>query len=461
MTSLRTRAITAGVIWAIVTIVLALAGLGSFMNTQATERFTEALETRHTQAIVAVSNYGESPEFISRGMSDPAFDRPFSGLYWQMEHEDGDFYVSPSLVDTILPRPQEGDRANIVRRYDGPGDDPVLAMAQWVTMANGDRWHVQVASSLDTLSEDQAALRSNLLTAFAIVASVGILGASAQVTMMLRPINALREEVAARWDEEDGLTPEIYPVEVAPLVADINGLMDRNRDIIRRSRRQAADLAHAVKTPSAIVRNELEALSGKGLEVAEAINALDRLDGQLKRSFARMRADQGEDQVGTYTDLDVALGRMDRAFSALARNAGKSFTASFPQGLRVRMDQNDFEEIMGNILDNALKWADTQVDLTVEGLADRAVRLTITDDGPGIPEDQLDDVIKEGRRLDSSVPGTGLGLSIASDLIVAYGGAFTLGRSAELGGFSFQMTLPTSSAKITPQHAQTDPSAHG
>jgi signal transduction histidine kinase len=280
------------------------------------------------------------------------------------------------------------------------------------------------------------------LTAFGIIAFVGILGALAQVAVVLQPLKTLREDVSARWEDEDGLDATSYPIEVAPLVMDINSLMDSNRDIMRRSRRQAADLAHAIKTPSAIMRNELVMLESNGVSVQNSIDALDRLDAQLKRSFARIRADASEGDVGSFTELDVALGRMRRAFTALARNAGKSFSVTYDAGLRVGMDQSDFEEVMGNLLDNALKWAGSQVDLTVSHTDDSAIVISITDDGPGIPAEEIAQATRSGQRLDVSKPGTGLGLAIASDLVHAYGGQIILGKSEELGGLAAHIRLP-------------------
>lgn len=444
MTSLRTRAVTGGILLAVVTIVLALAGLGSFMNAQTQSRFTDTLRNRHTQTIIAAASFADSPDEIGRALADPVYQQPYSGEYWQIQRENGETYVSPSLVDALLPAPVAADAELRSTEYVGPTGNLVVGLSQWITLDDGSRWHVQVASSLQQLEAEQETVRKNLLSAFAIVAFVGVLGALAQVAMILQPLNALRKDVSVRWEGENGLDVESYPIEVAPLVTDINGLMERNRDIIRRSRRQAADLAHAIKTPSAIMRNELGALENKGMPVQDALEALDRLDAQLKRSFARMRADGGEDAVGVFTDLDAALGRMERAFTALARNAEKEFTADYAPELRVRMDQSDFEEVMGNLLDNALKWAEGRVLLTAKETNDKTVVITIADDGPGIPQEEIAQVTRSGHRLDVSKPGTGLGLAIASDLIHAYGGDFLLSKSETLGGLSAVIRLPAS-----------------
>ena len=268
-----------------------------------------------------------------------------------------------------------------------------------------------------------------------------------QVAVVLRPLNQLRQDVSGRWEQEDGMEVGSYPIEVAPLVNDINTLMERNRDIMRRSRRQAADLAHAIKTPSAIMRNELDTLMAQGADVQEARDALDRLDAQLKRSFARMRADGTDATLAVATDLDIALGRMQRAFAAIAGNEGKTFNAVYAEGLRVRMEQSDFEEVVGNLLDNAVKWADSEVRLEAGQTPEGQIMITITDDGPGIPKEELEKATQSGQRLDTSKPGTGLGLAIAHDLIHAYGGKIILSRDEALGGLAVHMRLPFATAK--------------
>ena len=447
MTSLRARAVTGGILWAVAIIVLGLAGLSSYLTSQTQARFVEVLETRHAQAVVAVSNNSSSTQDLVRAIGDLAYQVPNSGQYWQVESDEGAIFASPSLVEARLPRPRSQNQGFIRREIAGPGEQGLLAISQWVTVKDGSMWHVQVASSLESFEEEQVILRNTLLTAFAFVSFVGVLGALTQVAVVLQPLNKLRQDVSGRWEQEDGLEVESYPIEVAPLVNDINTLMERNRDIMRRSRRQAADLAHAIKTPSAIMRNELENLDLGGAEVQEAIDALDRLDAQLKRSFARMRADGTDATVGVATDVDTSLGRMQRAFTALARNEGKSFSADYEQNLRVRMDQSDFEEVMGNLLDNAMKWSASEVRLEASEAADGKIKITIADDGPGIPKEEITKATQSGQRLDTSMPGTGLGLAIAHDLVHAYGGKILLSKDEKLGGLAIHMRLPFASAK--------------
>ena len=447
MTSLRARAVTGGILWAVAIIVLGLAGLSSYLTSQTQARFVEVLETRHSQAVVAVSNNSASTSDLESAIGDLVYQVQYSGQYWQVESVEGDLYFSPSLGGDQLPRPI-GQSTGLTRsEIAGPNGETVFVIGQWITASDGSNWHVQVASSLRRFEEEQVVLRNTLLTAFALVAFVSVLAALTQVAVVLRPLNQLREEVSGRWEHDDGLEVGSYPIEVAPLVNDINSLMERNREIMRRSRRQAADLAHAIKTPSAIMRNELEILDMSGAGVQDATDALDRLDAQLKRSFARMRADGTEGAIGVATDLDTALGRMERAFTALARNEGKAFTADVTPGLRVPMDQSDFEEVIGNLLDNALKWATSRVTLEAAQNADGLIMIKITDDGPGIPKDEIPKATVGGQRLDVSKPGTGLGLAIAQDLIHAYGGKILLAKDEDLGGLAVHIRLRNVAAK--------------
>lgn len=443
MTSLRTRAITGGVIWAIFTIIIGVFGLASYLDRLTQNRFDELLVTRHTQAVIAVAKNANSPESIASNIGEAAYRQPFSGQYWQVVGPNNQTFVSQSLVGTHLPPPGDNTNQISIGNFVGETGEHMRRIEEWLTLEDGSVWHVQVASSLSSLIQDRSQLRSNLLLAFGLIAILGGVGAFLQASTTLRPLNDLRRDVLSRWDKEGGLDASAYPIEVAPLVHDINTLLDQNREIITRSRRQAADLAHAVKTPSAIVRNELEELESQGQPVRQSIEALNRLDAQLKRSFARIRADGGGAKLRVFTELDISLGRMSRAFRSLACNVDKTLVADIAPQLKVRIDRTDFEEIIGNLLDNALKWSTSEISIAARD-ENGTVEIIIEDDGPGVSEDDRQAAISSGQRLDTSQPGTGLGLAIANDLANAYGGEVLLGKSDSLGGLRVTIRLKTS-----------------
>ena len=441
MTSLRKRAIAGAIFWACALTVAGTYLLGNYFEQQIVTRFDDMLEARHTRAVVAIANSGGDQEALSAQLSDPVYQRPFSGEYWQITAVDGaQIFVSSSLADALLY--DISDVGSVMRITTGPGPAGQILRAtdQLVTLDDGSEWIVRIGLSTQTLDRDRTVVRDQLYVAFAITAAFASIGAFALLLVALRPMEKLRKDVADRWNSEGLLPAETYPVEVQPLVDDINALMVRNRDIVDRSRRQAADLAHALKTPSAILRNELEQLRQSGVQVNGSFDALNRLDAQLQRSLARMRAAQAATADNLSIDLTQVLDRMARAFSALTRNAGKTMTAEVDRGLRVKVDRNDMDEICGNLLDNALKWSESRINLSAAQIGGRIV-LRIEDDGPGIPEAQRERILDGGLRLDESKPGTGLGLVIASDLAAAYGGSLRVAESKTLGGACIEVTF--------------------
>ncbi|MEP5201294.1 MAG: HAMP domain-containing sensor histidine kinase, partial [Paracoccaceae bacterium] len=293
-------------------------------------------------------------------------------------------------------------------------------------------WTVSVASSLSGLVAERSEMRRNVLLAFSLVGALGILGAALLTTVLIAPLRQLREDVTHRWDSDTSLDPKTYPTEVAPLVSDINELIARNSAIVDRGRRQAADLAHALKTPSSALRNELSRLSRTTNGTAPLFEALDRIDAQITRSLARMRASNAAQAVHVQTDVAHSVARMERLFQAMPDAEGKVFRVNVIEAV-VSIDAQDLEEMLGNLLENAFKWCRNEVHLSVSRV-ENTIDISIEDDGPGIVEKQRKTVLDEGARLDTSVPGTGLGLSIVNDLVHAYGGQFKMGKSEKLGG---------------------------
>ncbi len=442
MTSLRKRAIAGAIFWACALTVAGTYLLGSYLERQTVARFDNQLAAQHSLVVVALANSNGDPELLQARLSGPVYQQPFSGEYWQIESLDGgEVIVSRSLADTLLPSVSPEGPELRVATIQGPSNQTLRTTNQRVTLDDGSEWIVRVALSTLSLARDREDVRSRLYVAFTLTGAFAAIGAFALVLVTLRPIEKLRRDVADRWNSEGLLPAETYPIEVKPLVDDINELMTRNRDIVNRSRRQAADLAHALKTPSAILRNELEQMEQNGVSARGSLEALNRLDAQLRRSLARMRATQSASSDNWSIDLTQTLDRMTRAFVALSRNADREMVANVAKNLTLKVDRSDIEEICGNLLDNALKWSKSTISLTAQQRPNE-ICIIIEDDGPGIPEDQRDKVLDGGLRLDQSKPGTGLGLSIAQDLVVAYGGNLRITQSQTLGGARIEVAFP-------------------
>jgi signal transduction histidine kinase len=441
MLSLRKQAWITGGLSALVAIAGGTLLLYTFIDRRVSERFDRTLAERHTQIVVALSNVSDDPAGLGDLIFDPVYQAPFSGRYWQVTGPDGQTYTSASLFEATLEEPADPTDALTVSDGFGPEAEEVRTAHQLITLEDGSQWIVAVAESRSGLIAERTALRRSLIGAFGLVAAFGILTVLLQTSAIVRPLERLRKDVAARWDRNEELAESDYPEEVAPLVGDINTLLQRNRDIVQSSRRQAADLAHALKTPSAILRNELQALSEKSHDTDRALDALDRMDAQLGRSLARLRMANSGQTTFARTDLSHSIDRLSRLFGAMAKREGKHLTTTCEPDLGIRVDAQDIEEVLGNLLDNALKWCRRTIALSVRQAGD-GLELVIEDDGPGIAEQDRSEAVRSGRRLDTSKPGTGLGLAIAIDLLRSYEATLVLEVSPSLGGLLVRVTLP-------------------
>ena len=440
MQSLRKRAWISGGLSALVAVAVGTVLLYSFLGQKAQARFDRTLIDRHTQLVVALSNVADDPDRLGELIFDPAFSKPASGRYWQVVGPGEAIYTSGSLFEATLPLTTPDATLSVTDAVSADGERLRIA-GQRIQLEDGMAWTVAVAESLIGLDADRAETRRSLILAFALVAAMGLAGTLFQTAIIVQPLERLRQDVTHRWERDETLNAADYPEEVAPLVDDINSLLHRNRDIVGRSRRQAADLAHALKTPSAILRNELSQIADEGHDIQKAYDALDRLDAQLRRSLARIRLSNTGEAGLSRTDLSATATRFARVFGKMAERDGKRIELACDPDLFVRVDPQDLEEMLGNLVDNALKWCRQGVHLSAHRLTD-GIELVIEDDGPGIPTEDREAAIQSGRRLDTSKPGTGLGLSIVSDLIGVYGGRLELGQGTKLGGLLVRIVLP-------------------
>ena len=433
MRSLQRRVIFGGALWAVLATIIGAVALSAIFSQVADRRFNQILLERHMQILVALAT-AAAPEQIEGFLINPVYDRVYSGEYWQITSAANERFTSPSLFDTELAETETSEF------WEGQGPNGLVrGYSEQIELDDKTVWTVSVASSLNGLVAERTEMRRNVVLAFGLVGALGILGAALLTTVLIAPLRQLREDVTHRWDTEKSLDPLRYPTEVAPLVSDINELIARNNTIVERGRRQAADLAHALKTPSSALRNELTCLSRTVDGTAPLLEALNRIDAQITRSLARMRAANAAQAVHVQTDVARSITRMERLFRSMPDVEGKVFEVNLIEAV-VSINAQDLEEMLGNLLENAFKWCRNEVHLSVSQLED-SIEISIEDDGPGIAEKQRKTVLDEGARLDTSVPGTGLGLSIVSDLAHTYGAQFELGKSAKLGGLLCTLQL--------------------
>ncbi len=442
--SLRRRLLVGAALW--IALALLLAGtLIAWLLTRAVEtQIYDGLAEEVDRLVAALSVTPDGGLTVARRPADPAFARPYSGHYWQVGELGAVAARSRSLWDQVLPLPADVLTDGQVHRHaiDGPRGQRLIVVERAVVLPGLDR-RTRVAVAIDRAVVTEVTRPAILtLAASLLVLAVGlVLAAWLQVTAGLRPLERLRRAVARVADGEARLVGEGWPEEVAPLATELDAVLASNRRIAEVARRQAADLAHGLRTRLAVAANEADALgerdSGTARRLMEELGAARRL---LDRHLARARA--GGAAPGLRSRVPAA-DTVDRVADVVARLAGRDLAIErrLEWDAVFLGDRSDLEEMAGNLLDNAAKWARRRVRLAASR-HDGRLRLTVEDDGPGIPEADRIRALDPGVRLDQQAPGSGLGLAIVGELAAAYGGALSLDTSP-LGGLRATVTLPS------------------
>ena len=391
------------------------------------------------------------PETRSFSLGDPRFDLPLSGWYWQVGRPDAkprDLRTSRSLVGVPLKGPDQAGTATIgqIRQGYGKGqDDRTLRIVERDVDVGADgRYTVRVAGPADEIVNDVERFRFSLFMTFGLLGFSLAATALLQIRFGLAPLRKLRTALGSiRRGEADRIDGE-YPRDIAPLAGEINLLIETNREILERARTQVGNLAHALKTPLSIIVNEAGS-SEAPPELADKIREQAAvMRDQVNYHFDRARAAALAGTLGTSTDVEPALAGLVRTFGKIYRDKDIAYEVHVPPGLRFRGEKQDFEEMIGNLVDNASKWAAGRVSISAAPTGEHDyphLVVAVEDDGPGLPEEDRAAVLKRGRRLDETKPGSGLGLSIVADLAALYRGRFRL-EAAALGGLRAVIEVP-------------------
>ncbi|NEU10508.1 sensor histidine kinase [Methylobacterium sp. BTF04] len=433
-------------------ILLIAAGILTTLYRENTERAFDSRLLVYANNLATDLVSPNDPESRSFTLSDPRFDLPLSGWYWQIGRPDAkprDLRTSRSLVGVPLkPASQSDSKAGIgqIRQGYGKAQDerPLRIIERDVDLGEEGRYTVRVAGPADEIANDVGRFRFSLMVTF------GLLGLSLALTTLLQirfglaPLAKLRTALGAiRRGETDRITGE-YPRDIAPLAGEVNLLIETNREILERARTQVGNLAHALKTPLSIIVNEVgasdapEDLSAKIREQAAVMR--DQVNYHLDRARAAALAGT----LGASTEVEPALAGLVRTFGKIYRDKAIAYEVTVPAGLRFRGERQDFEEMIGNLVDNASKWAHGRVSIRAEAVAEHDyphLLVAIEDDGPGLAPEDRAAVLGRGRRLDETKPGSGLGLSIVADLAALYRGRFRL-EAAALGGLRAVIEVP-------------------
>jgi signal transduction histidine kinase len=383
---------------------------------------------------------------LDRPLSDPRYGMPDSGFYWQVEREGAPVLKSASMTRGALD-PALAHQPEIVHRLaKGPTGPTMTYGFARPAPDGGSELHFLIATDERILNEVISAFDRELQRWLTLLAA-GLLATGVIVNIYtLRPLDRLGKSVAAVRNGSARRMDVGWPAEIAPLVADLNDLLDTNEAMVTRARVEAGNLAHSLRTSLAILTDEAETLAkGKtGDSAATLLEQCRRIERQLDWHLARARASV---RHGATTPLPDAILPIASAMQRLHAERGIGFSVRGTDPLLLAIEPEDFAEIVSNLSDNAGKWAHSRVRIDCSA-TDAQAQILVTDDGPGIPEQMRASVFGIGNRLDERSPGHGLGLAIAQDLARHYGGEVVLtDRDDGADGLVAQLWLP-----LVPRH---------
>jgi signal transduction histidine kinase len=456
--SLRLRLIAGGLAAILIALTIAGIALTFLFERHVARTLADDLDVHLKQLLAGLDVDPQNGLVVTKPPVDPRFSDPLSGLYWQIGDDRGQLLRSRSLWDSTLPLARDEPSAGEVHRHEtrGPADARVLVAERQVTLTIGDRRvpvRVAVAADLARVSAAAMSFAKDLAGALALLGVVLAAATSIQVALGLRPLVALRRGIADIRSGRSRRLPNAVPVEVRPLVEEVNAMLDTQEREISRSRGRAADLAHGLKTPLAALAADIGRLRERGESgIASDIEALsDAMTRHVDRELAKARLHGGV-RHGLSTELAPLVRSLVATLVRTPAGADISFEPHVSDSLLVPFDRTDLAEVLGNLLENATRHAASCVRVTASP-SPAGVSIAIEDDGRGIAPIARSKVLERGVRLDQRGDGTGLGLAIVQELLDAYGWQLDL-ASSELGGL--KVTIAPRSASVEPSKTGLD-----
>ena len=453
--SLRFRLLAATLVALVLALVLAGVLLGSLFREHVTRQFEAVLTQQLDQLTARLDVDATGQPVIDTGrLSDPRWQKPYSGLYWQLdrvvpggETRRGELR-SRSLWDTVLTLPDDALADGALHRHEGQGpqDAPLMLVERTVRTAEppGAAWRLIVAADVTENAAAVSRFTGVLAASLAALGALLIMAALAQVGVGLSPLRALGGALA---DVREGRSQRLqgrFPAELQPLIDDFNGVLDRNAEVVERARTQAGNLAHALKTPLAVMDQAAQSAGAGAPALAPLVQEqVARARRHIDWHLARARAAAAHRLPGQRAAVAPVIEALLRVMSRVHADRGLRLErGDIPPAWAFAGEEQDLQEMLGNVLDNACLWARTTVKVDVRRDAAR-LWVTVADDGPGIAPGQRQAVLTRGVRLDEATPGSGLGLAIVADLVAMYGGTMALDTAA-LGGLQVTLSLPAS-----------------
>ena len=451
--SLAVRLFLWATAWTVVILIITGIALSTLYRHAVERAFDRRLDVYLRTLVAAVASPEESGDKFPQSIGEPLFELPLSGWYWQVTRLDTktpEVHSSRSLWDANLPR-LPPDKTSTDTEYrqgyaPGPEDQDLRLVERNIDLGADGRYLIAVAGDASEIDDETNSFDRAIIITFTALTMALLLTTALQVRFGLAPLTRISESLAAiRSGRAERLQGE-FPVEIAPLARETNALIDANREIVERARTHVGNLAHALKTPISVIVNEASARGGEPFAL-KVLEQTDIMRDQVARQLERARLAARSGVARALVDVPPVVTALARTMEKLHRDREIAIDVDVPAHARFRGEQQDLEEMVGNLVDNGCKWAQSRV--AIEVLTDEAeaddergrVRIIVDDDGPGLSPAEREQVALRGQRLDESKPGSGLDLSIVVELARLYGGGLTLG-TAPIGGLRAELALP-------------------
>lgn len=450
--SLRVRLLLSSLIWATIAIAIAALFLISLYRKTVERAFDQRLELYLERIVVAVNRPGGPSGQHQPDLLDPNFMTPNSGWYWQVKPVGLSEAVmeSESLFDDIPLLSQstmKPDTHHIWRGYVGAKKSGEWLRAFERQIVIEDKpYSIAVWGNASEIENEIKTFRRSVIIAMLILGIGLITAVFLQVQWGLRPFQTLRRGLADIHSGRAEALQGSFPTEFIPFVGDLNALLHSNREIIERSRTHVGNLAHALKTPLSVITNEARNNHGAFADKVNEQAAI--MQDQISLYLERARMAATANIIGAVSEVSPIIETFKRAMQRIYQDRALVITVKLHVKPLLRVEKHDLEEVLGNVIDNACKWARGEVHISLsypmeDEISKKIIEICVEDDGQGLTTEQCAAVLKRGMRLDETVPGSGLGLSIVSELVSLYSGSLLLDKSPILGGVRVKVRLPS------------------
>lgn len=443
--SLKRRLIVVASIWIVTGMIVGGFLLSAIFRELVTEQFYDELHV-HLDELQRLAEISPKGALLQRDLSDPRYDVPQSGFYWEIQKGADVIARSKSLDGPMLRTPADTSPDTEIHSHSivGPtGTLMVLERSKWIDPAGEP---VRFIIGTDKRHLDDILRRFDSTVGYSLAAFAALMiGASALLILYaMRPFDQLRTALGTIRSGQSAALGGTFPKEVQPLVDDLNALLRSTAEFVRRARIQAGNVAHGLKTPLAILTDEAYRIEAQGLDqsAATVLAQCAMMQRHIDYQITRARAVAMRSTPGMVASVHKAASEVSSALSRLHKARGISIETDVPDFVSVACDAQDLNEMLANLVDNACKHARSRVRISLSEPSQKSrVAIAVEDNGTGLPPEAYEVVFNVGERWDSQKPGTGLGLTIVRDLARLYGGDVRLDKSG-LGGLKATLELP-------------------